>query len=102
MALGAQLKGPWLYLAFIFGILATVFTQIGFWRDRALIVVPTYTSLTMMTPAIMEYLVFGFRLDTIQYASLIFIVLGVVILCSGTPEAVLAGDFSAVKGEEKS
>lgn len=97
MALGAQLKGPWLYLAFIFGILATVFTQIGFWRDRALIVVPTYTSLTMMTPAIMEYLVFGFRLDTIQYASLIFIVLGVVILCSGTPEAVLAGDFSAVK-----
>lgn len=100
MALGAQLKGPWLYLAFIFGILATVFTQIGFWRDRALIVVPTYTSLTMMTPAVMEYLVFGFRLDNIQYLSLLFIVVGVVVLCSGAPEAVIAGDFSSAKEEK--
>lgn len=100
MALGAQLKGPWLYLAFLFGIFATVFTQIGFWRDRALIVVPTYTSLTMMTPAVMEYLVFGFRLDTVQYLSLLFIVAGVVVLCSGAPEAVIAGDFAALKEEK--
>lgn len=91
----AQLLGPWLYIGMVFGILATVFTQIGFWRDRALIVVPTYVSLTIMGPAILEYYVFGFRLLGSQYIALGFIIAGVIILCSGASEEVLSGDFSA-------
>ena len=101
MALVEQLQGPWLYIAMLFGIFATIFTQIGFWRDRALIVVPTYTSLTMMVPAVMEYFVFGFSLSTIQYISLGTIVAGVIILCSGASEAVLSGDFSASAEQEE-
>lgn len=95
----AQLQGPWIYIGLVFGIFATVFTNIGFTRARALIVVPTYTSLTMMTPALMEYFVFDLSLSPIQYASLGVIVAGVVILCSGASEAVLSGNFSA--GHEK-
>jgi len=98
--LAAQLADPWLYAGLAFGIGATVFTQVGFWRDRALIVVPTYTSLTIMTPAVLEYFVFGFNLAASQYAAVACIVLGVILLCSGASEQALSGDFLAARGED--
>ncbi len=96
----AQIMDPWLYLGLLFGIGATVFTQIGFWRDRALIVVPTYTSLTIMTPAVLEYFVFDFNLVPAQYAALVFIVTGVIVLCSGASEEVLSGEFRAAHHDD--
>lgn len=98
--LAAQLADPWLYLGLLFGIGATVFTQVGFWRDRALIVVPTYTSLTIMTPAVLEYFVFGFNLVPTQYGALVCIVAGVIVLCSGASEEALSGDFLAARHED--
>ena len=98
--LGVQLSGPYLYIAMLSGIGATVFTQVGFWKDRALIVVPTMTSFWIMIPAVLEYFVFGFNLQPIQYVAVAMIISGVIVLCSGASEAVLSGDFSAVAQEE--
>lgn len=95
-----QLRGPFIYMAIFIGIFATVFTNIGFWKDRALIVVPTYTSFSIMVPAVFEYLAFGFGLQPIQYGALGIMLSGVVVLCTGAPEAVLAGDFRAAPQEE--
>jgi len=94
--IGVQFSEPYIYFAILSGIGATVFTQVGFWKDRALIVVPTMTSFWIIIPAVMEYLVFGFNLQPIQYAAVALIIAGVIVLCSGASEAVLSGDFSAV------
>jgi len=85
-----QLKHPYLYVALLIGIAATATTQVGFWRDRAIIVVPTFVSFNMIIPAVLEYFVFGVTLSTIQYIAMACIIGGVIFLCISTPEEVLA------------
>ena len=85
-----QLKHPYLYVALLVGIGATATTQVGFWRDRAIIVVPMFVSLNMIVPTILEYFVFGVSLNLIQYIAMAGIIGGVIFLSMATPEEVLA------------
>ncbi|GEM_PF-2357984 len=85
-----QLKYPFLYIALIFGIGATVLTQVGFWRDRAIIVVPTFMSVCIISPAVLEYFVFGNYLQMVQYIFMGGIIAGVIFLSLSTPEEILA------------
>ena len=86
----AQLRHPYLYVALLMGIVATATTQVGFWRDRAIIVVPTFISLNMIVPAVLEYFIFGVSLQLVQYLAMAGVIGGVIFLSLSTPEAVLA------------
>ena len=86
----AQLRHPYLYLALTLGIVATATTQVGFWRDRAIVVVPTFISLNMVVPAIFEFFIFGVSLQLVQYVAMAGVIAGVIFLSLSTPEAVLA------------
>ena len=77
-------------MALFVGIIATATSQVGFWRDRAIIVVPTFVSFNMIVPAILEYFVFGVSLNLVQYAAMGGIIGGVIFLSLSTPEEVLA------------
>jgi len=94
-----QLRHPYLYLALLVGIVATATTQVGFWRDRAIIVVPTFISFNMIVPAIAEYFIFGVRLHHMQFAAMGGIILGVILLSLSTPEAVLAVELEKAAGQ---
>jgi len=85
-----QLKYPYLYLAMILGIATTATSQVGFLRDRAIIVVPTFISFNMIVPAALEYFVFGVSLEPIQYLSMVGIIFGVIFLSISTPDKALA------------
>ena len=85
-----QLREPFLYVAVLIGIGATIFTQLGFWRDRAIIVVPSFMSFNIVIPAVLEYYVFGVVLQPAQFVALAAIIAGVIFLSAATPEKVLA------------
>ncbi len=97
-----QLKHPYIYLALLVGIIATATSQVGFWRDRAIIVVPTFISFNMIVPAVVEYFVFGVSLYTIQFIAMGGIIVGVILLSLSTPEAVLAVDLEEAAEETES
>jgi len=88
-----QLNYPYLYVALFVGIIATATSQVGFWRDRAIIVVPTFVSFNMIVSAILEYFVFDVSLNSVQYAAMGGIIGGVIFLSLSTPEEVLAVDL---------
>jgi len=95
-----QLRHPYLYIALLLGIAATTTSQIGFLRDRAIIVVPTFISFNMIVPAILEYFVFGVSLRPIQYLAMGGIIFGVIFLSLSTPDKALALELESEEAEE--
>ncbi|MBU0993097.1 MAG: hypothetical protein KJ737_11445 [Proteobacteria bacterium] len=77
-----QLYTPYPYIAFIAAVSALVFTQIGFLGGRAVVVVPCINACTILTPILLEYLIYGITLNTIQYFSILGILGGVILLSS--------------------
>jgi len=92
-----QLREPFLYIALLVGIGATVFTQLGFWRDRAIIVVPSFMSFNIVIPAVLEYYIFGVALQPTQFVALGAIIAGVIFLSLATPEQVLAVELEKTR-----
>ena len=77
-----QFRTPYPYFAFIFAVSALILTQIGFLGGRAVVVVPCINACTILTPLLLEYMIYDITLNTIQYVSVIGILGGVVILSS--------------------
>jgi drug/metabolite transporter (DMT)-like permease len=75
-----QLKNPYPYVALLIGLAALTTTQLAFWRAKAMVVVPTINSFVILTPVVIEYFTFGTVLQPLQYAAVIAIIGGVVML----------------------
>lgn len=75
-----QLLNPYPYFAFILGVAATVFSNVAFWRARAMVVIPTFNSVVMLSPLLIEFFTFGVTLQPLQYLGALTSVGGVVLL----------------------
>jgi drug/metabolite transporter (DMT)-like permease len=75
-----QLLNPYPYFAFILGVAATVFSNVAFWRARAMVVIPTFNSMVMLSPLMIEFFTFGVTLQPMQYVGVLTSVAGVVLL----------------------
>jgi len=64
----------------VLGIGATVTTQLAFWRSKAMVVIPTFNSLVMLSPLVIEYFTFGISLQPMQYLGIGISIGGVIIL----------------------
>ena len=76
----AWLAYPYPYLAFLLSSIALWFTQLAFWRARALIVVPAFNACFILVPLGMEIALAGSVLVAGQYAAVVAIVAGVFLL----------------------
>jgi len=81
--LAGLVRTPWTWLALLFGLSATVVTQVGFARARALEVVPCVASATIVVPWVLEAVAYGSRPAGPVLALVAAIVAGVVCLGSG-------------------
>lgn len=88
-----QLRNPYPYIAFAFGIGATVTTQIGFLKGRALEVVPAVNSAAIVIPVILEVLLYTRYPRPLAGVMIAVIVTGVYLLSTGT--AVKVSSLSA-------
>ena len=79
----AQLDNPYPYVALIVGVCALALTNFAFWRSTALVVVPTTNSFIILTPLAIEFVTFGTVLQLAQYAGVVAIVFGVVLVTAG-------------------
>jgi len=85
-----QLANPYPYVAFVFGIGATVTTQIGFLKGRALEVVPAVNSAAIATPILLEILLYARYPRPLAGLVLAIIITGVYLLSTGTAVKVSA------------
>lgn len=83
-----QLRNPYPYIAFGFGIGATVTTQIGFLKGRALEVVPAVNSAAIATPILLEILLYARYPRPLAGIVLAMIITGVYLLSTGTAAKV--------------
>jgi len=83
-----QLSNPFPYIALSFGICATVVTQFGFLRARALEVVPAVNSAAIITPLVLEVIIYEAWPDLTQFLLIAVIVTGVYILSVGAAARV--------------
>lgn len=79
-----QLRNPYPYIAFTFGIGATVTTQIGFLKGRALEVVPAVNSAAIASPVLLEILLYARYPRPLAAVMIVVIVTGVYLLSTGT------------------
>ena len=75
-----QLSNPYPYFAVILGVAATVFSNVAFWRARAMVVIPTFNSVVMLSPLVIEFFTFGVTLQPLQYVGVLTSVGGVILL----------------------
>ena len=80
----AQFATPYPYLAMFVGLFALLTTQIGFFRARAIVVVPCANCSIVLTPVLFEYLIFHTMLVPGQYLGILLILGGVGVLSSTT------------------
>ena len=83
-------RTPWTWLALLFGVGATVVTQVGFARARALVVVPCVSSATILVPWVLEAAAYGSVPPPSVLALVAAIVAGVVCLATGAAARVAA------------
>ena len=79
---------PYLYVAFVFAIAATVVTQLGFLRGRALEVVPGVNSATILSPLVFEIFVYRSMPVAVDLFFIGAILAGVFLLSTGTAARV--------------
>ena len=77
---------PWISLASIVGALAV--TQLGFFRGKALEVVPAINSSTILLPLILELAIYGQVPGIISGLPIAVIVVGVILLSTGAAARV--------------
>jgi drug/metabolite transporter (DMT)-like permease len=77
---GDQLQLPHLYVAIVFSVAATVVSQLGFLRGRALEVVPAVNSATILSPLLLEVVIYGARPDPFDVVLIGVILVGVFLL----------------------
>lgn len=99
-----QLKNPYPYLAILSAILALTFTQLAFFRGRALEVVPCINSIIILTPLILEGLVYEELPSTTDIIFISIILLGVLLLSFGAAAKISAAqaDDLIANSEERS
>ena len=85
-----QLGTPYPYAAMVFAMLATVFTQIGFVRARALEVVPSVNPAILLTPILLEIMIYGVWPEIGSLCVIGVIFAGVVLLSTGAAAKVSA------------
>ena len=78
-----QLKNPYPYFALLFAATATVVTQVGFLRSRALEVVSAVNSTAILTPLLLEVLIYETHPQAIHLFLVLVIVTGVLFLSRG-------------------
>jgi len=83
-----QLYTPYPYIAIGFAAAATVTTQFGFVRGRALEVVPSVNAATILTPLALEIIVYGKCPAPANLAFIALILAGVIMLSMGTVSKV--------------
>lgn len=79
---------PYPYVALAFGLTATAVTQIGFLRGRALEVVPAVNSAMILSPLVLEGVIYDKLPTTSIMAFIVMIVAGVLLLSIGTASKV--------------
>lgn len=78
-----QFSTPYCYFAILFAIFTTIVTQMGFIRGKALVVVPTLNSFTILTPVYFELTVYG-KVPPASIAMItLVLIIGVVIVSAG-------------------
>jgi len=75
-----QLSNLYVYLALLSATGALILTQVAFFKGSAVLVVPTINSFIILTPLLVEYSTFGTRLNWIQYAGILLIIPGIILL----------------------
>jgi len=83
-----QLSNPYPYVAMVVGIGAMVTTQIGFFKGRALDVVPAVNSAAIITPVVLEILLYARYPRPLAGVMIAAIVIGVYLLSTGTAAKV--------------
>ena len=83
-----QFNTPHVYAALVFGTLATVVTQIGFLGGRALEVVPAVNSAIILTPLVMEGMVYAMYPNVLNLVVIAVICSGVIMLSIGAAAKV--------------
>ena len=83
-----QLSNPYPYVAFAFATLAMATTQVGFLRGRALEVVPSVNSATILTPLFFEVAIYRSQPETPFLWLIAVIVTGVFLLSTGAAARV--------------
>ncbi|MFH2009476.1 MAG: hypothetical protein ABI333_22985 [bacterium] len=85
-----QLRNPYPYIALSIGIIATFTTQIGFLKGRALDVVPAVNSAAILTPLLLEVILYKNVPGVLDLLMIAVIVAGVYLLSTGTAAKVAA------------
>jgi drug/metabolite transporter (DMT)-like permease len=93
-SLGGQLATPYPWVALVFAASATVVTQLGFLRGRALEVVPAVNAATVLTPLLLELVIYGAVPTASRVLVIALILAGVVLLSTGAAARVSAGEGS--------
>jgi len=78
-----QFLTPYLYVVFVLAVLALVLTQLGFLRGRALEVVPSVNSAIILTPLVLEIMVYKTMPDWLRLVMIGMILIGVILLSIG-------------------
>lgn len=78
-----QFYNPYPYIAITFAIITTIITQLGFLRGRALEVVPALNSATIITPLVLEIIIYKIVPPVPIFAIIALLLLGVYILSIG-------------------
>jgi len=82
--LSESFKTAYPYIGFMLGNSAFVFTNLAFFHGAGITVVPTVNSFMIISPMLFEIFIFKVRLAPIQYAGVAVIVLGVILLTTGS------------------
>lgn len=82
-SLSGQFSTPYPYIAILFAVTATVVTQIGFLRGRAVEVVPSVNAAIILTPLILEGVIYHHLPSLTILALVLLIVAGVILLSIG-------------------
>jgi hypothetical protein len=78
-----QFAFPFVYIAIAVALTGLVCTQIGFLRARALEVVPTLNAVIILTPLLLERVIYGQPVPASRLILVLVIVMGVVLLSVG-------------------
>jgi len=81
-ALLALAHNPYVYLYVLFNVGALIPLQVAYRHGRAAVVVPIYSSLTLLLPILGAVLLFGERLPAAQILGIVVILGGVALLSS--------------------
>lgn len=78
-----QFGNSYCYLAIFFALMTTIVTQMGFLRGKALVVVPSLNSFTILTPILFEVSVYG-NVPSISILLItVVLILGVILISAG-------------------